>query len=432
MRRHALTAAAVCLLIAAGCQGRGGDPGASPSSVDPSTDASTFPSTADAVTTTTIEATTGSSGAPAAPPPRPGAPPTATGRPSGSRPPALGLEQLTPVEAGTAIATRAGDNSVYITEQAGVIRGLRDGRLDPAPVLDLTDLVLSGGERGLLGLAFSADGATLYAYWTAKQPLGEITIASFPMGPTAADRTGQQVLITVPHAKYGNHNGGILMRGPDGFLYAGIGDGGSGGDPDGNGQNPGTLLGTIIRIDPTKPADGRPYGIPPGNPFAAGGGRPEVWAYGLRNPWRISFDPASATLWTADVGQNAFEEINRVPAATAGVNYGWRNREGLHPYKGGDRPAGAVDPVAELNHDAGFCSITGGYVYRGKAIPGLVGRYVFADYCVEGVRTLSQQDGAWVVEKSTAAASSVRTFGVDPAGELLLIDNDGLKRIVPR
>jgi glucose/arabinose dehydrogenase len=426
---------AACLavaLLACACGG-GSDPKVA---VDPTTGATTFPAST-GPSSTTIEATTGSTAPTATAPPTTTAGPATTATtaarvtpaPTGA-PPAITLAPIATVEAGTAIATRDGDGAIYVTEQAGRIRAVRDGRLDPTPVLDLTDRVLSGGERGLLGLAFSADGATLYAYWTATQPTGQVTIAAFPMGAATADKAGQRVLVTVPHATYGNHNGGILMRGPDGFLYAGIGDGGSGGDPNGNGQNTSALLGKVIRIDPTKPAGGRPYGIPPGNPFASGGGAPEVWAYGLRNPWRLSFDPASDTLWIADVGQDQYEEIDRVPAGQAGVNYGWRNREGLHAYNGGGRPSGAVDPIAELDHGGGFCSVTGGYVYRGKAIPGLVGRYVFADYCAPGIRTLTQRGATWVVEKTSATAAGVRTFGVEQSGELLVIDGRGLSRVV--
>lgn len=432
-RRRWLLWTSVVALIAAACGGGGGRERTGdrasgeppPVSVDATTGATTFPSSTTGGPTTTVAATTGSTSAASSP----RAP--ATAAPTGP-PPGIALTRLAPLADGTAIATRAGDPAVYVTEQAGLVRAFRGGALDPNPVVDLRDEVLAGGERGLLGIAFSADGGTLYLYWTARQPTGEVTIAALPMGPTTADKTRRQVLLTIPHAAYGNHNGGILMRGPDGFLYAGVGDGGGSGDPDGNGQDTSTLLGTVLRLDPTKPSDGRAYGIPPGNPFAGGGGRPEIWAYGLRNPWRLSFDPATDTLWIADVGQNDYEEMNRVAAGRAGVNYGWKLREGLHPFKGGARPAGAVDPIAELSHDGGVCSITGGHVYRGQAIPGLVGRYVFADFCADGIRTLTEQGGAWVAEKTTASARGVRTFGVDQDGELLVVDSAGLARIVAR
>jgi glucose/arabinose dehydrogenase len=394
MRRSAAVACILAILV--GACGGGSD--------------SATPTTTAAGTATTASSTSG--GAPSAPLPR------------------VALASLAAVSAGTAIATRAGDSAIYLTEQSGVVRALRGGRLDPTPVLDLTDQVLTGSERGLLGLLFSADGATLYAYWTARQPTGQVTIGSFPMGPTTANKSGKKVLVTVDHATYGNHNGGILQLGLDGFLYAGIGDGGSSGDPDDNGLNTSTLLGKVIRIDPTKPGDGRPYGIPPGNPFAAGGGRPEIWAYGLRNPWRLSFDAPTSTLWIADVGQDKYEEVNRVPAATAGASYGWSKREGLHAFEGGEKPAGAVEPIAELAHNKGFCSITGGYVYRGAALPGLTGRYVFGDYCDRALRVVSETAAGWVVDALSVSAANVRTFGVDQAGELVLLDDEGLKRLV--
>jgi glucose/arabinose dehydrogenase len=347
--------------------------------------------------------------------------------------PAVRLAKLTDVAEGTAIALRAGDPAIYVTEQTGLVRALRGGALDPTPVLDLRPEVLAAGERGLLGLAFSADGGTLYAYWTAKQPVGQVTIASFRMAGTRADKASLTRLITIDHSEYANHNGGILQLGPDGFLYIGVGDGGYAGDPHDNAQNTGVLLGKVLRIDPRNPSGGRPYGIPPGNPFADGSkGRPEVWAYGLRNPWRLSFDPPSGTLWIADVGQDKYEEVDRADAATPGVNYGWSQREALHPYERGERPAGAVDPVSELTHAGGFCSVTGGFVYRGTAIPGLVGRYVFGDYCNPALQVLTDTGGGtWARAPLGIDVTGVRTFGTDATGELLVLSTDGLSRLAP-
>ncbi len=413
MRRRLLPLLAASTLLIA-C--RGGDgPGRSepaPATVDTATGSTFLPGTAPAPPPSV---TTGPSPAPAV---------------AGGPPPAVRLSRIAGLSQPTAMAVRAGDPTVFVTEQAGRVQAVADGRT--SLVADISDRVLAGGERGLLGLAFSADGATLYLYWTARQPTGQITIAAYPFNGGRADVAAEQVLLTIPHKRYGNHNGGQLAFGPDGFLYAGVGDGGGGGDPLRNALNTRSLLGKVLRIDPTKPSADRRYGIPPGNPFADGrGGAPEVWAYGLRNPWRFSWDRVTGQLFIADVGQNAYEEVSAVPADRAGVNYGWNRREGLHPYKGGERPAGAVDPIIELPHDDGVCSITGGYVYRGSRIPGLVGRYVFTDYCDSRLRAGRQADGGWLVELLGQEGRGVTTFGQDEAGELYVLDSSGLSRLDP-
>ena len=414
MRRRLLPLllAATTLLIA--CRGGdgGGGPEPAPATVDTATGSTFLPGSGPETTT----ATTGPS-------------PAAPAAPAGP-PPAVRLSRIAPLAQPTAMAVRPGDPTVFVTEQAGRVQAVRDGR--PSVVADISDRVLAGGERGLLGLTFSADGATLYLYWTARQPTGQITIAAYPFAGGRADVAAEQVLLTIPHERYGNHNGGQLAFGPDGFLYAGVGDGGGGGDPLRNALDTRSLLGKVLRIDPTKPAGGRPYGIPPGNPFADGrDGAAEVWAFGLRNPWRFSWDRATGQLFIADVGQNAYEEVNAVPGERAGVNYGWNRREGLHAYRGGERPAGAVDPIIELPHDDGVCSITGGYVYRGSRIPGLVGRYVFTDYCDSRLRAGRQADGGWLVELLGEEGRGVTTFGQDEAGELYVLDSSGLSRLDP-
>ena len=329
------------------------------------------------------------------------------------------------------MAVRPGDPALYASEQEGRVQAVRDGR--SSVVADVSDRVLAGGERGLLGLAFSADGATLYLYWTARAPTGQVTIAAFPFAEGRADVAAERVLVAIPHERFGNHNGGQLGLGPDGFLYAGVGDGGGGGNPLKTALDTRSLLGKVLRIDPTKPSDGRPYGIPPGNPFADGReGAPEVWAYGLRNPWRFSWDRATGQLFVADVGQNAYEEVNAVAGDRPGVNYGWNLREGLHAFNGGERPAGAVDPVIELPHEGGVCSVTGGYVYHGTRAPGLVGRYVFTDYCDSRLRAARPTaDGGWVVENLELEGKNVTTFGQDGAGELYVLDSNGLSRLDP-
>lgn len=345
-------------------------------------------------------------------------------------PPIVQLTRVATVEQPTAFAVRPGEPTLYVTEQGGIVRAVNGERT--TVVADLTDRVLSGGERGLLGLAFSTDGATLYLYWTARQPLGQVTIAAYPFLDGKADVSSERVLLGIPHHRFANHNGGQLGIGPDGFLYAGVGDGGGGGNPLQTALDTSSLLGKVLRIDPTKPANGLPYGIPPGNPFAdRQGGAAEVWAYGLRNPWRFSWDRADGRLFIADVGQNAYEEVNAVAGDQAGVNYGWNKREGRHAYNGGAQPDGAVDPIIELTHSGGVCSITGGYVYRGSRIPGLVGQYVFTDYCDSTLRTGRQTDNGWVVDGLGLEGRQVTTFGQDNDGELYVLDSRGLSRLDP-
>jgi glucose/arabinose dehydrogenase len=225
-----------------------------------------------------------------------------------------------------------------------------------------------------------------------------------------------------------NHNGGGLLFGPDGYLYYSMGDGGGGGDPRGNGQKTTDLLGDILRIDPLRASGNKAYAIPTGNPFADGqGGAPEVYVYGLRNPWRFSFDRATKDLWIADVGQNAWEEIDRLPAGhIAGANLGWAALEGTHPYGSSPAPQNAVAPVYEYDHGNGECAITGGYVYRGSKIPDLVGVYVFVDYCrgaMQGLRIGS--DGKAVPLDLGILVPQVSSFAEDAAGELYALSTDG-------
>jgi glucose/arabinose dehydrogenase len=229
-----------------------------------------------------------------------------------------------------------------------------------------------------------------------------------------------------------NHNGGQLAFGPDRRLYIAFGDGGSGGDPLGNGQSLGTLFGKILRIDP-RPAGGRPYGVPPDNPFVGrDGARPEIWDYGLRNPWRFSFDAATGDLWIGDVGQNAYEEIDHEPAGEGGRNYGWNRREGLHAYNGGDRPDGAVDPVIEYSHASG-CTVIGGFVYRGRRISGLQGAYLYGDYCAGWVRAARAPGGRIAEERDLGLqVPSLSSFGADANGELYALSLGGdVYRIAP-
>jgi len=344
--------------------------------------------------------------------------------------PSVRLTKLAGLSEPTAFAVRPGDSALYATEQVGRVQGVADGRTSLAG--DISDRVLAGGERGLLGMAFSDDGATIYLYWTARRPVGRVTIAAYSFAGGRMDVGSERVLLGIPHEQFANHNGGQLGFGPDGFLYAGVGDGGGSGNPLRTALDTRSLLGKILRLDPKRPSNGRQYGIPPSNPFADGRtGAPEVWAFGLRNPWRFSWDRTTGQLFIADVGQDAYEEINLVAGTQAAVNYGWNRREGLHPYNGGTLPAGAVDPVIELSHVGGVCSVTGGYLYRGGRIPGLVGRYVFTDYCDSRLRTGRETDRGWLVEALGVSGRQVTTFGQDQAGELYVLDSSGLSRLDP-
>ena len=354
----------------------------------------------------------------------------------------LGTVELATVEVGeldepTALAPRPGSPDLYIAEKGGRVRLIKTTtnpttdavtyQVQRTPLLDLSDDVINEGERGLLGMAFSSDGRKLYLDYT-RQPDGHTIVVEYQLGDRdSIDRASRRELLTVEQP-FANHNGGQLVIGPDGFLYVGLGDGGSGGDPGGNGQNPKTLLGSILRIDPEAGgADGRAYGIPSGNPFADGEqGAPETWLYGVRNPWRFTFDSVTGDLWVADVGQDEFEEVDRLPAsggfdAGKGANLGWSEMEATHPFEGGENPAGAVLPIFEYGRDAG-CSITGGYVYRGDDIPALTGAYLYADFCSRGVRGL-QLAGETVIDARTwdLPVEQVQSFGQGDDGELFVL-----------
>lgn len=333
--------------------------------------------------------------------------------------------------------THAGDGSgrLFVVEQGGTIRVVRDGRLLATPFLDLTSqLDTSSGERGLLGLAFAPDYATsgrLYVAHTAPGP--KVVIARYRVSsdPDRADPASRATVLDMKDPA-GNHNGGMLAFGPDGFLYHGSGDGGSAGDPWDNARDKRSLLGKLLRLDVAT----EPYAIPADNPFARGGGAPEVWAYGLRNPWRFSFDRSTGELWIGDVGQNAWEEVNvEDPKRGGGLNYGWKTMEGLHcfsPRQGCD-PSGLELPVHEYGHDAG-CSVTGGYVYRGEALPELAGAYLFSDYCKGTLWSLVRTpDGRAEVNVLLETRMQVSSFGEDEAGEIYLCDhgNGAVFRMIP-
>jgi glucose/arabinose dehydrogenase len=354
----------------------------------------------------------------------------------------VGLEPVASVEAPTAMATRRGDPTLYVTEQAGRVVAVRDGQIVGA-VLDLRRRVTSDDEQGLLGITFSPDGSNLYVDFTDRQ--GNTRIEEYAFTPATdgggrAEPTSRRLLLRIRQPQ-ANHNGGQLAFGPDDYLYIGTGDGGNADDEgdghaeDGNGQSLDTLLGKILRIDPTPGAD-RPYRVPADNPYAGGGGRPEIWASGLRNPWRFSFDRTTGDLWIADVGQSAWEEINHSPADEGGgrgANYGWPAREGDHAFRDVETTGPTTPPLVELSHDRGFCAITGGYVYRGEDVPALQGAYVFSDYCDGTLRWVRAEAGAATDRGSLGvSADSVASLGEDSLGELyVLSQSDGLLRVVP-
>jgi len=396
--RRAVALAAALAVVAAACSG-GGKKAA--------TTTTTSTTAAPTTTTTAAPSTT------AAPPP-----------------PAKGM-QAVPVaklDKPTALATRAGDPALYVAEKTGRVRRLVNGAVTGAPVVDVSGDLAASGEQGLLGLAFPADGTFAYVYWTSRN--GDVHIGAHDM--TNANAAAVTNLLTIPHSTYPNHNGGQLAFGPDGYLYIGVGDGGSEHDPDNRGQSLGTLLAKILRIQPT-PGGAKPYAIPPGNPFVGrAGALAEIWAYGLRNPWRFSFDRQTGDLWIADVGQDMWEEIDVQPAASkGGENYEWSRREATHQQKGA-RPPGGVDPIYEYSHAGGNCSITGGYVYRGTKAGGFQGAYLFADYCAGNIQVLRRSASGVQVTPLGVKVNNPSSFGEDGAGELYVLSLTGdLLRLDP-
>ena len=321
----------------------------------------------------------------------------------------------------------AGDGSgrLFIIEKRGRIRILQNNQILPTPFLDIQGEVDSQhSEQGLLGLAFHPDFAQSGLFFVNYTDLnGNTVVARFhvpPGTPNYADPSSEEDLLHVDQP-YVNHNGGGLAFGPDGYLYIGLGDGGSGGDPHGNGQNLQTMLGKVLRIDVDH---GEKYSIPADNPFSLAGGLPEIWAYGLRNPWRFSFDHLTGDMFIADVGQDAWEELDFVAAGIpGGINFGWNYYEGLHSYKG-QAPADVpfTWPIAEYSHADG-CSITGGSVYRGVELPEWRGVYFYGDYCsgnIWGLIRPGEEDQQVKILFTTAA--QITTFGLDEAGEIYLID----------
>jgi glucose/arabinose dehydrogenase len=369
-----------------------------------------------------------------------GSPSSSFPGPTGSRSPSvpplasvrIELEPVATLEQPLALAVRASDPGLYVAQKTGAVVRIERGEVEPDPVLDLTGAVSLGSEQGLLGLVFSPDGHRLYVNYTDTN--GDTHVTEYAMRGDRADPSTRRDVLFVEQP-YVNHNGGNLVFGPDGYLYVGLGDGGSGGDPLGNGQSLSTLLGKMLRIDP-RPSNGRSYTVPSGNPFIGRDeARPEIWAHGLRNPWRYSFDRLTGDLWIADVGQSAWEEIDVQPARSdGGENYGWALMEGDHPYEGGEPPDDVVRPVYEYSHEDGGCTITGGYVYRGTAIPELFGAYLFGDFCLGRLEALRLEDGRVTQHRDLGpVVPNLSSFGEDTRGELYVMSLSGvLSRIVPR
>ena len=349
----------------------------------------------------------------------------------------LVLTPIAQLQEPIAAAARSGSLNYYVAERAGRVRviereiserGKESISVIRQPLLDLSAEVSTDSEQGLLGILFSSDGRQLYVSYTDLE--GTLVITEFAVSRTdRADLESRRDLLRVPQPA-GNHNGGSLALGPDGFLYIGLGDGGGAGDPDDNGQNTQTLLGSVVRIDPFAAADDRACGIPDGNPFAAGVIGSEIWLWGVRNPWRLSFDSDTGDLWIGDVGQDDVEEIDLLTRAGGGghgANLGWNEMEGDRPFNGGAPPAGHVPPLFTYLHENGRCSVTGGYVYRGDALPLLDGVYIFGDYCSGEILGLQVLPEGVVMRPLTVASGPnlLASFGQGPDGEILVLERTG-------
>lgn len=423
LARGARRALLVVLVVLAGaCGGTTGSPAASRPSSGTSAGAGS-PSSGPA-------ATVGPSSGPSVPGDTSASPP---GGPFDSARVSVAVEPVVDGLDAPLAVVNAGDDSdrLFVVEQGGRIRIVRDETLVSEPFLDIADRISSGGERGLLGLAFHPDFPTdprFFVDYTDEQ--GHTRISSFTVDPATPDRAdpGSERRLLFVQQPYPNHNGGAVAFGPDGFLVVAMGDGGGGGDPQGNGQNLTALLGKILRIDVDATTGDMAYAIPSDNPYADGADnrRPEIWLAGLRNPWRLSFDRLTGDLWIGDVGQDDREEIDvQRAAAPGGTNFGWNRREGTACYRDGCDDPGLTDPVSEYRHDQG-CTVIGGNIYRGTAQAALVGGYVFGDYCTGRL---------WAIDPATndfraptvvgEMGPGLSAFGEDEVGELYATDIAG-------
>ena len=339
----------------------------------------------------------------------------------------LGVEEVARVDQPVYLTAPANDPRLFIVEQGGIIRLVENGRLLDKPFLDIVNKVRSGGEQGLLSVAFHPQyrsNGFLFVNYTDKNGNTRIERYTVSTDRNVADVRSAKLILSIDQ-RYSNHQGGLNMFGPDGMLYIGLGDGGSQGDPHGNGQNRNVLLGKLLRLNVDR-AD--PYLVPSANPFVKGGGRPEIWAFGLRNPWRFAFDRFSGLLYIADVGQDRYEEIDVVPMSIAGVNYGWKIMEGPSCYGSPScNQSGMQRPAVSYTHENSTCSVIGGFVYRGQKIPEIKGQYFYSDYCNSWLRSFGFANGRvtdqhdWPVGR----LGSIVSFGEDAQGELYICTSSG-------
>jgi len=325
----------------------------------------------------------------------------------------------------------ANDSRMFVVQQNGIIKIVQpNGTVNPTNFLNISSKITYGGERGLLGLAFHPQYSTngyFFVYYNDTD--GNITVARYTRStnPDVADPNSEKLILT-QSKPFDNHNGGSIHFAPDGYLWIVTGDGGSGGDPNNNGQNKNSLLGKLLRLDINSTG---PYNIPPGNPFVGVDGADEVWAFGLRNAWKFNFDTVSGNVMIADVGQGQYEEINRVPLTQAGVNYGWRCYEGNNTYNtsGCAAQSTMTFPVAVYDHSGGKCSITGGYVYRGTQFPAFQGKYIFADYCSTQIGILNTNNS--ITWSPAFSGNNFSTFGVNNQNELFVaaVNNGKIFRV---
>jgi glucose/arabinose dehydrogenase len=328
------------------------------------------------------------------------------------------------------LTSPADDDRLFVVEQAGRIRIVREGTADPQPFLDIRSLVTSTVERGLLSIAFHpgyTSNGLFYVSYTDNGGDTRIERYSASTDPDVADPASAKLILELEQPR-ANHNGGHILFGPDGMLYVALGDGGGAGDPLESGQDASTLLGSLLRLDVD---GGDPFAIPPDNPFVGGPGRDEIWAFGLRNPWRIAFDPPTGLFYIADVGQTAFEEVNVVDDDEAGLNFGWNIMEGAHCFPDGPQgascdEAGLVLPVLEYGHDEG-CAVTGGLVYRGSDLPEISGHYFYSDFCAGFLRSFTFDGGSAtdLTEWDVGDLADVLSFGQDSRGELYILSASG-------